>query len=55
MFAALPTRIKDFARNAGFELCGIAPVREFKELRVFPLNGFPVTKNGDMKYLESRD
>ena len=54
MLSALPTRIKDFARNAGFELCGIAPVREFKELRVFP-EWISSNKHGDMKYLESRD
>lgn len=54
MLSALPTRIKDFARNAGFELCGIAPVREFKELRVFPV-WISSNKHGDMKYLESRD
>jgi epoxyqueuosine reductase len=50
----LPTRIKQSARAAGFDLCGIAPVREFAELRVFPAwiaNG----KHGDMKYMEARD
>jgi epoxyqueuosine reductase len=50
----LPTRIKQSARAAGFDLCGIAPVRDFGELQVFPgwiANG----KHGDMKYMEAQD
>jgi epoxyqueuosine reductase len=49
----LPTRVKQCARNAGFDLCGIAPVRDFAELNVFPAwitNG----KHGEMKYMEAR-
>jgi epoxyqueuosine reductase len=49
----LPTRIKQFARDAGFELCGIAPVREFDELCVFPA-WIADGKHGEMKYLEAR-
>jgi epoxyqueuosine reductase len=50
----LPTRIQQFARDAGFDLCGIAPVRDFQESQVFPAwiaNG----NHGDMKYMEARD
>jgi len=50
----LPTRIQQCARDAGFALCGIAPVRDFRELHVFPAwiaNG----KHGEMKYMEARD
>ncbi len=50
----LSTRIKQSARAAGFDLCGIAPVRDFGELQVFPAwiaNG----KHGEMKYMEAQD
>jgi epoxyqueuosine reductase len=50
----LPTRIKQCARNAGFDLCGVAPVRDFAELQIFPawiVDG----KHGDMKYMDARD
>jgi epoxyqueuosine reductase len=50
----LPARIKQSARHAGFDLCGIAPVRDFGELHIFPAwiaNG----KHGEMKYMEARD
>src|SRR5258708_33553376 len=50
----LPTRIKQCARNAGFDLCGIAPVRDFAELQVFP-RWIADGKHGEMKYLEARD
>src|SRR6202521_1900503 len=53
-FSDLPTRIKQSARNAGFELCGIAPVRDFAELYVFPA-WIAGGKNGEMKYMEARD
>ena len=46
--------VKQAARDAGFELAGIAPVREFRELEYFPewiANGHA----GEMRYLESRD
>ncbi len=54
MLPNLPTRIKDSARHAGFDLCGIAPVREFGELQVFP-SWIADGKHGDMKYMEARD
>jgi epoxyqueuosine reductase len=50
----LPTRIKRCARAAGFDLCGIAPVRDFAELRVFPA-WIADGKHGEMKYMEARD
>jgi epoxyqueuosine reductase len=50
----LPTRIKQCARDAGFDLCGIAPVRDFGELHVFPL-WIADGKHGEMKYMEARD
>jgi len=50
----LSTRIKQCARNAGFDLCGIAPVRDFAELQVFP-SWIADGKHGEMKYMEARD
>src|SRR5580700_2507371 len=50
----LPTRIKQCARDAGFDLCGIAPVRNFGELDVFP-DWIADGKHGEMKYMEARD
>jgi epoxyqueuosine reductase len=50
----LSTRIKQCARDAGFDLCGIAPVHDFAELQVFP--GWVADgKHGEMKYMEARD
>ncbi len=54
MFPDLPTRIKQCARDAGFDLCGIAPVCDFVELRVFP-PWIADGKHGEMKYMEARD
>jgi epoxyqueuosine reductase len=51
---ATATLVKRAARDAGFDLAGIAPVREFRELEYFPewiANGHA----GEMRYLESRD
>ena len=50
----LSTRIKQSARGAGFDLCGIAPVRDFGELQVFP-SWIAEGKHGEMKYMEARD
>jgi epoxyqueuosine reductase len=50
----LPTRIKHAASAAGFDLCGIAPVRDFGELQVFPA-WIANNKHGDMKYMEAHD
>ena len=49
-----PSRIQQFARNAGFDLCGIAPVRNFAELKVFP-HWIEDGKHGEMKYMAARD
>ena len=46
--------VKIAARNAGFELAGIAPVREFAELSQFP-HWIAAGHAGEMKYLEARD
>ena len=54
LFPDLPTRIKQSARDAGFDLCGIAPVRDFAELNVFPA-WIADGKHGEMKYMEARD
>ncbi len=54
VFRDLPTRIKQCARDAGFDLCGIAPVHDFAELRVFPV-WIADQKHGEMKYMEARD
>jgi epoxyqueuosine reductase len=54
MLPDLPSRIKQFARDAGFDLCGIAPVREFGELEFFSA-WIAAGQHGEMKYMESRD
>jgi epoxyqueuosine reductase len=54
LLSDLPTRIKLCARAAGFDLFGIAPVRAFAELRVFP-DWIADAKHGEMKYMEARD
>jgi epoxyqueuosine reductase len=54
MFSDLRTRIQQFAREAGFELCGIAPVRDFGELQVFP-SWIADGRHGEMKYMEARN
>jgi len=54
MFSNLSTRIKQCASNAGFDLCGIAPVRDFAELQVFPA-WIADGRHGEMKYMEARD
>jgi epoxyqueuosine reductase len=54
LFSDLSTRIKQCALDAGFDLCGIAPVRDFSELQVFP-SWIADGKHGEMKYMEARD
>ena len=54
MFSDLSTRIKQSARDVGFDLCGIAPVRDFGELQVFPA-WIADGKHGDMRYMEAQD
>jgi epoxyqueuosine reductase len=46
--------LKGAAANAGFDLCGIAPVADFPELARFP-EWIADGHAGEMKYLESRD
>ena len=46
--------IKSASADAGFDLCGIAPVAEFPELARFP-EWIADGHAGEMKYLESRD
>jgi epoxyqueuosine reductase len=50
----LTNRIKSFACEAGFDLCGIAPVQNFPELARFQ-QWIADGHAGEMKYLESRD
>ena len=47
-------RIKTVAADAGFDLCGIAPVEDFPELARFP-EWIADGHAGEMKYLESRN
>ena len=54
MFSDLPIRIKQCARDAGFDLCGIAPVQNFAELQAFPA-WIADDRHGEMKYMEARD
>src|SRR3954466_385285 len=53
MSAHLTSRVKNLAADAGFDLCGIAPVREFRELETFPA-WIAAERHGEMRYLESR-
>jgi epoxyqueuosine reductase len=46
--------VKREANDAGFDLCGIAPVHEFAELAKFP-EWIAAGHAGEMKYLESRN
>ena len=46
--------VKQTAHDAGFELAGIAPVREFPEQQHFP-RWIEAGHAGEMKYLEARD
>ena len=51
--SSLADSIKQAARQAGFDLAGISPVREFSELERFPA-WIAAGHAGEMKYLESR-
>ncbi len=46
--------VKQVAREAGFELAGVAPVRDFSELKHFP-QWIAARQAGEMKYMEARD
>jgi epoxyqueuosine reductase len=50
----ISTQLKQTARDAGFELAGISPVRDFAELSHFP-HWIEAGHAGEMKYLEARD
>lgn len=50
----IAARVKQAAHEAGFELAGIAPVRDFAELNHFP-QWIEAGHAGEMKYLEARD
>jgi len=52
--SAITARIKNVALEAGFDLAGIAPVRDFPELAHFPA-WVAAGHAGEMKYLEARD
>ena len=50
----ITTLVKQTAQQAGFELAGIAPVRDFPELTQFP-HWIEAGHAGEMKYMEARD
>jgi epoxyqueuosine reductase len=50
----ITAQIKSFALEAGFDVAGIAPVRDFPELEHFPV-WVAAGHAGEMKYLEARD
>jgi epoxyqueuosine reductase len=50
----LSTRVKQCAINAGFDLCGIAPAGDLRELQVFP-GWIADGRHGEMKYMEARN
>ncbi|MDP9160283.1 MAG: tRNA epoxyqueuosine(34) reductase QueG [Acidobacteriota bacterium] len=52
--AELSNLVKDFAREAGFELSGIAPLRDFVELEQFP-RWIYAGHAGEMDYLKARN
>lgn len=54
MVCDLSSSVKQCASNVGFDVCGIASVRNFRELDVFP-EWIADGKHGEMKYLEARD
>lgn len=45
--------VKEAAARTGFDLCGVAPIRDFAELKYFP-EWIAAGHAGEMKYLESR-
>ena len=50
----IATLVKQAAKDAGFELAGIAPVAQFPELSYFP-DWIAAGHAGEMQYLEKRD
>jgi epoxyqueuosine reductase len=53
-FNEIPELIKHAATAAGFELAGIAPIRDFPDLDRFPA-WIAAGHAGEMKYMEARD
>jgi epoxyqueuosine reductase len=54
LFPVVKTSLEQAAREAGFDLCGVASVRQFGELEVFP-RWIADGRHGEMKYMEARD
>jgi epoxyqueuosine reductase len=54
VFSNFPSRVRQLATDAGFDLCGIAPVRDFREIEAFPV-WIAAERHGEMRYLEGRD
>jgi epoxyqueuosine reductase len=54
VLSSLSIRIKECASHVGFDLCGIASVADFAELKAFP-PWIADAKHGDMKYMEARN
>lgn len=52
--SSISAKVKQSAAEAGFELSGIAPVRDFPELERFP-EWIEAGHAGEMKYLEARN
>lgn len=52
--AQIETIIKRAALDAGFDLCGIAPAADSRELNYFP-EWIAAGRAGEMKYMEARD
>jgi epoxyqueuosine reductase len=52
--ASITEIVKRASHDAGFELAGVAPVREFDELAYFP-KWIEAGHAGEMKYLQARD
>src|ERR1700733_4200876 len=50
----IKTVVQRAAKDAGFDLCGIAPAEDARELKYFP-EWIAAGHAGEMKYLETRD
>ena len=50
---SISAAVKQSARELGFDLAGIAPVQQFRELEYFP-QWIAEQRHGEMRYLESR-
>src|SRR5437870_13234100 len=54
MIAEITETVRQSAKEAGFDLAGVASVRDFPELDYFP-QWIAEGHAGEMKYLEARD